>query len=111
MEYRLSNRTLMKSVDGTLSNAQAIDSDWGNIDYLWLIDEPGTITIKDSNEVITVEKPGLLVKTYKRGNIPSKVFMLCSGTFIEYLKEIKTVEKTCNECCDCCPEPKEVTQG
>lgn len=110
MEYRLSNRTLMKSVDGTINNVQTIESDWENIDYLWWIDEPGTITIKGSDEVITVEKPGLLVKTYKRENIPSRVFMLYSDAFMEYIKEIKTAEKICDKCCDCCPEPEEVTQ-
>jgi hypothetical protein len=110
MEYRLSNRTLLKSVDGTLNNIQTVESDWGNIDYLWLIDEPGTITIKDSDEVITVEKPGLLIKTYKKENIPSKVFMLYSDAFVEYMKGIKTVKEARNECCDCCPEPEEVTQ-
>lgn len=111
MEYKLSNRTLIKSSDGTINNAQIIDSDWGNIDYLWLIDEPGTITIEGSDEVITVEKPGLLGKTYKRGNIPSKAFVLYSDAFMEHIKEIRTAEKTCDKCCDCCPEPKEVTRG
>lgn len=109
MEYRLNNRTLIKSSDGTISNLQIVESDWGYIDYIWLIDEPGTITIKDSNEVITVEKPGLLVKTYKKGNIPSKVFILYDDSFMEYIKEIRTAAEAGDLCCDCCcPEPKEV---
>lgn len=108
MEYRLNNRTLIKSSDGTISNLQIVESDWGYIDYIWLIDEPGTITIKDSNEVITVEKPGLLVKTYKKGNIPSKVFMLYDDSFMEYIKEIRTAAEAGDLCCDCCPEPEEV---
>lgn len=110
MEYRINGRTLMKSVDGSLINAQTIDSFWGVIDYLWLIDEPGTITIKDSDEVITVEKPGLLIKTFKKGDIPSKVFVLYNDTFMEYVEEVKAAEKTYNECCDCCPESR-ITQG
>lgn len=102
MEYRLSNRTLLKSVDGTLQEAQPIESTWGKIDYIWVVDEPGTITVEGSDKVTELTKPGILIKTYKIKNIPAKLFILYDDDFMEHVKLLQEVEKQEELECDCC---------
>lgn len=111
MEYRLSNRTLLKSEDGTLKAAQPIENSWGDIDYIWTVDEPGTISIEGDDEIKEIEKPGILIKTYKRNGIPAKLFVLYDNDFLAHIKSVQELDKkeqaceSCNECC-CNDEPQ-----
>lgn len=105
MEYRLSNRTLLKSENGMLSSAQPIESTWGDIDYIWVVDEPGTITVEGDPEVKTIDKPGIIIKTYKRKHIPAKLFILQDDNFMNHVKLLQELEKQEeNTCCGCCTE-------
>lgn len=91
MEYVLNNRTLFKSEDGTLKSAEQVRSSY-DIDYMWLINEPGIINL-DNGVTIVAETSGVLIKTYPYSEIPSRVFMMYNDELTAWLKEVEENKK------------------
>lgn len=101
MVYNLDRKTLLASVDGTIKNVKELEcSTWGYIDYLWLIEEPGTLTY--NGEEYEFKEGGILIKLYSIKNEPAEIVFLPDTNLVNKMIAIKKARDEHDKCCcDC----------
>lgn len=95
MKYIVKNRSLVKSADGVLENIEMIDSAWGCVDYLWVVDEPGTITAGD--DIIEAKEKGILIKSYGNKKVAARYIFTPAVEFVEACDAVDKAEENTTE--------------